>query len=276
MHQRRARAARRRLAVGAADRPRERGRPAAHAPGWRFFERAALVQLAASCSAKPSGERRVARLPSEGGKPSRYGVVETAFVSVTRAAALVLGIVACAGWLRLTAQSQPSPWGGPAPAIGASDPDVARGERLYREGVGANGEPVPAIVQGDLRVLSTSMPCLNCHRRSGWGSSEGSLTVPSVTGATIFNPVTLGNRQMGVRTTGAGTRPGYDDRTLARAIRYGIDAAGRPLAPTMPRYALGEADQRALASVLAHTVRDTTPGGDGHHTARSHDHVAGA
>jgi hypothetical protein len=131
------------------------------------------------------------------------------------------------------------------------------GERLYRLGIGVNGEPISATVQGDLPVRSTDVRCVNCHRRSGLGSFEGSVTVPPVAGPVLFAPVTLGPPQMGfVRTTGAGTRPAYDESTLARALRDGIDPAGRSLSPTMPRYAVGDADVAALSAYL----RSFSPG----------------
>ena len=142
--------------------------------------------------------------------------------------------------------------GGPAP-IGATsaEPWRSTGERLYMQGLGTDGTAVPAIVQGDLRVTSTDMPCANCHRRSGWAGAEGTVTVPPVTGAALYAPVTRGRDLMGtLRTEGEGTRPAYDDVTLLRAIRDGIDAAGRTLSPTMPRYALGAADGAALVAHL--------------------------
>ena len=78
---------------------------------------------------------------------------------------------------------------------------------------------------------------MNCHRRSGWGTVEGQVTTPPIAGSWLFNPATLGAAQMTVRTTGPGTRPAYDDPSLGRALRDGVDPAGRALSPTMPRYA---------------------------------------
>lgn len=125
------------------------------------------------------------------------------------------------------------------------------GERFYLTGEGPDGGPVSAVVQGDLEVRSTDMPCANCHRRSGWAGAEGSVAVPPVAGPVLFAPVTQGGREMGmVRTTGQGTRPAYDESTLLRAIRHGVDAGGRVLSATMPRYALSEAGGAALVSYL--------------------------
>jgi len=135
-------------------------------------------------------------------------------------------------------------------ALSAGTPQVSPGERFFRSGVAADGRPVRATVMGDIDVPSTTMPCLNCHRRSGWGTVEGPVTTPPVVGPVLFEPRTLGNEQVGVRSEGPGTRPAYDSRTLLRAIREGIDASGRRLSTTMPRYVLSDPDGESLVAYL--------------------------
>jgi hypothetical protein len=135
------------------------------------------------------------------------------------------------------------------------------GERFYLTGLGASGRVATAVVQGDLRVTSAEMPCAGCHRRSGWAGSEGTLTVAPVAAPALFAPVTRGSRELGaVRTSGAGTRPAYTDETLLRAVREGIDAGGRPLAPAMPRYALGDEDASSLVEHLRSLSAAPPPG----------------
>ena len=48
---------------------------------------------------------------------------------------------------------------------------------------------------------------------------------------------------------GSRPRPAYDDASLARSIREGIDVTGRVMDAAMPRYAL---DAAALASLTAY------------------------
>jgi len=130
-------------------------------------------------------------------------------------------------------------------------------------GFSVAGTPIDATLQGDVHVKSTEMACVNCHRRSGMGTAEGPLVVPPIVASTLFSPVTLGAPQIGpVRTAGPGTREAYTDETLVRAVRDGIGASGRPLSPTMPRYALGEADGKALAAFLRGLGEGVPPGVD--------------
>jgi cytochrome oxidase Cu insertion factor (SCO1/SenC/PrrC family) len=127
----------------------------------------------------------------------------------------------------------------------------AAGERFYREGRSITGTEVRAIVQGDLEVDSARMPCENCHRRSGWGTSEGPVTVPAIVGDVLFNAITRGAKEFGpVRASGPGTRPAYTEASLLKALREGIDPAGRRLSATMPRYAIGDTDGAALITYM--------------------------
>lgn len=182
-----------------------------------------------------------------------------------RPAALGLGIALCGAWGVLAAGSVTA--GGTSAAhlsrssdVRSSPAGTTPGERFYRTGIGPGGNAVAVTVQGDLRLRSTDMPCVNCHRRSGWGTTEGPVTAPPIVGRVLFSPVTLGNPQMGVRTTGPGTRPAYDAPALLRALRDGIDPAGRPLSGTMPRYTVTEGDAASLGTYLG-TLNGTPPPG---------------
>jgi len=151
--------------------------------------------------------------------------------------------------------TSPSP-----PGASIAGTAAALGERLYRKGLGAAGSPIMATAQQDLEVPATILPCINCHRRSGWGTTEGKLTTPPVVGPILFAPITLGNPQIGIRTTGPGTRPAYDATSLVRAVRSGIGADGRALLPTMPRYSLSTADADALVAYLRTLGAEPAPG----------------
>jgi len=158
------------------------------------------------------------------------------------------------------------------------DGDAALGRRLYMEGVGANGEAVRALVQGDLDVDGRQINCASCHRASGMGSSEGGAYVPPITAGRLFSARELGRDLRNDRfkeyykeaqpTSFAEDlrkprlRPAYDARSLAKAIREGVDPKGRELSPTMPRYALSDGDMANLLAFLTTLSPDWDPGVD--------------
>lgn len=130
-----------------------------------------------------------------------------------------------------------------------ADPLTKIGERIYREGIGPNGEAVEAIVQGDLSMLGTEFTCVSCHMRAGLGSLEGGVITTPTTGKRLYSPyngvadlpmVNLGRiRKL---TAAPPPRPAYTEAGVAMAIRTGVDPNGRELDPIMPRYNIeGEA-----------------------------------
>lgn len=138
---------------------------------------------------------------------------------------------------------------------------VAVGKRMYREGVLPSGKPMLARVQGDVPLAGTQVACVSCHRRSGLGATEGQTLVPAVSSTWLFQPREIGRREFyAIRREGPGTRPAYSDQTLARAIREGIDAAGRQMDPLMPRYELGGEEVAALIAYLKSLSSAPDPG----------------
>jgi mono/diheme cytochrome c family protein len=145
----------------------------------------------------------------------------------------------------------------------SAKPDAELGERIYREGILPDGRTVRASVQGDIEVEGTQLNCAGCHRRSGFGSTEGAAFVPAVTGAALYgereqNGADLFRRlfqedqpaRFRARVREPHPRPAYADATLAVALRDGKDPAGRELDPLMPRYRLSDEDVGHLAAYL--------------------------
>lgn len=133
------------------------------------------------------------------------------------------------------------------PASAAAMDSESAGRRLYREGLGRDGSPVTAVVQGDVSVTGRMLACVNCHRRSGLGTSEGGQRTPAITAPALFEPAAP--NLSGLRDS----RAVYTDDTLARAITAGVAADGRSLSPLMPRYRLDASESRALTAYL-HTL----------------------
>lgn len=161
--------------------------------------------------------------------------------------------------------------GGPLP-----EGDPALGERLYMEGVTAAGEPVKAVTKGDIPVSGRQFSCVNCHRPSGFGSSEGGVYVPPITGPSLFNPTRFnrGKRnerfkemfkedqppEFWSRVRQARARPAYTPESLAKVLRQGVDPEGRELDSIMPRYRLSDRDVANLVAFLRSLSAEHSPG----------------
>lgn len=146
------------------------------------------------------------------------------------------------------------------------------GKMIYEEGRLPDGSPVRAQLLGG-EIQGRRAACATCHRRSGYGTSEGELDVPSVTGALLFAP--LDERRVDLmsalyetplsRTALAKARmprlrPAYDHETLAQAITTGVDASGRRLHGGMPRYQLNGDALNSLITFLDGLGRDPASG----------------
>jgi hypothetical protein len=141
------------------------------------------------------------------------------------------------------------------PALSADRVDVGR--RLYREGIGFDGEPVTATVQGDVPVTGAQLACAGCHKRSGLGASEGGARALVVTAPVLFGP------QSARPATLLPGRPPYTNETLQRAIGAGRASDGRKLDALMPRYRLSKSDMSALTAYLRVLGTGTDPGVSG-------------
>ena len=128
-------------------------------------------------------------------------------------------------------------------------PGQDAGERMYRGGILTSGDPMTALVGGDIPIVGTQFSCENCHGRSGMGAAEGPYVVPPVAGQFLFAP------------SPQPQRPAYDRQSLAVLLRDGMTPSGRMLSPElMPRYVLGDDDVDALADYLGDLSSGNSPG----------------
>ncbi len=140
------------------------------------------------------------------------------------------------------------------------------GEQMYREGKLPSGEPMEALVQGDIPVDSTIFSCVSCHLRSGLGSVEGRVVTYPIDGITLYKPMTkawnmrwVGDSRFARSVTGD-LRPAYDDETLAAAIRGGVSSNGKMLNSVMPRYLLTDREMKILIFYLRNLSVNPSPG----------------
>ena len=146
--------------------------------------------------------------------------------------------------------------------LGVAHASPTAGETLYRRGLLPSGEPVRAVREAGASMQGTDAACLNCHRRSGLGSSEGRITIPPISGPYLFVPQGKSLEQLGipfVDTARINHEP-YTDTTLARAIREGLGASGRPLNYLMPRYQIDDAAMGELIAYLKGMTVAPAPG----------------
>lgn len=141
------------------------------------------------------------------------------------------------------------------------------GENMYRNGILPSGEPVQAVVQGDIPVAGTMFTCANCHMRSGVGSIEGTIITPPTHAADLYRPRHPGARhgelQEQRRPAAFITphdRPAYTDASLGHVLASGIDPAGDVLDPIMPRYLLEPRDMAIMVYYLKHLSAEFSPG----------------
>ncbi len=133
---------------------------------------------------------------------------------------------------------------------------------MYRRGVLPGGQPLTAKREPDLKVSGLDAACVNCHRRSGLGEIEGRISIPPITGPYLFHPRASDQDDFDLPFVDAmrPDRDPYTDTGLARAIREGVGAGGRPLNYLMPRYNLNDADMAALIGYLKVMMPAKTPG----------------
>lgn len=154
-------------------------------------------------------------------------------------------------------------------------PDITLGERLYQRGIISNGDALQGITQHDIAFSDAQFNCAQCHRHSGFGSSEGGNYVLPVTGNILFSPRTFDRADLfnklfkesqgklfWARMRSAYQRPAYTDESLAYAIREGVDPAGRKLNSLMPRYQLNDTDMASLIAYLHQLSNHNDPGVD--------------
>ena len=125
------------------------------------------------------------------------------------------------------------------------------------------GEPLTALGAVQVRLSGKDAACATCHRRSGYGTTEGPFTIRPITGPALRQEEEVAVHSPRIKARlGTRVRPPYTDALIARALRSGVDAAGVPLDRVMPRYALSEPELSALAAYIFTLSAQPSPGVD--------------
>jgi cytochrome c553 len=139
------------------------------------------------------------------------------------------------------------------------------GQRLYLEGVRADGTPLTGVRQlgqsAPASAMGAQAACVQCHRRSGLGAVEGDILISPITGRALFNQggvaAVMDTRSKKYLST---AHEPYTTETLGRALREGRHVGGRDLHTLMPRYLLSDAEVLQVEAYLNTLSPTWSPG----------------
>jgi cytochrome c553 len=145
---------------------------------------------------------------------------------------------------------------------------IRLGERMYRNGVLPSGKVMDTFSPSSAEASSTAFTCSSCHLRAGLGSVEGVVITPPAVGSKLYKPYDrlpvpdlATDRSAGYSyAKTVAQRPAYNRESLARAIRTGVDPAGRVFNDVMPRYQLEDRDMAILIAYLEDLSSKPSPG----------------
>jgi len=138
-------------------------------------------------------------------------------------------------------------------AIDINKESILAGKNIYLYGKLSSGENVVATTIGDVELAGELAACVNCHRHSGLGSSEGSTIAPAITGEILFSEQKMKAHRYRPTSNQAAyalDRPAYTKSALKKTLVSGVDINGKPLDRLMPLYALSENDYEHLYTYL--------------------------
>lgn len=134
----------------------------------------------------------------------------------------------------------------------------SEGESIYMKGVDLQGRTINTM----LNDMASDVPlgCVNCHRESGFGSSESGQTFPPVSWFFLGKnqPEDNSSRFYHIQNK----RPAYTAETLHRVLTTGISSKGVPVDSLMPRYALTRAQSDQILEYLKTLYKNQDKGVD--------------
>jgi cytochrome c oxidase subunit II len=118
----------------------------------------------------------------------------------------------------------------------------SNGEIIYSTGFNSDGEQIP-FAGGPRWLYRHGGGCADCHGRQGRG---GRVVMMSTIEAPNIQYGHLVEEEHGEGEE----HPPYTEELIKRAITEGLDPAGRPLDPIMPRWQLSDQDLDDLVDYL--------------------------
>jgi ABC-type branched-subunit amino acid transport system substrate-binding protein len=128
------------------------------------------------------------------------------------------------------------------------------GKQIYLEGTSPTGGEITAIVGTEgVSLPASAVPCAGCHGTDGLGRPEGGVIPPDIRWSEltkVYGHVHEGGRK----------HPAFDDSSLARLIRTGLDPASNQLDKSMPLYNMSVEDMDSLVAYIRFLETDWDPG----------------
>lgn len=133
---------------------------------------------------------------------------------------------------------------------GTADAFASNGERIYFTGSSRSGGTISYEQGPGGGMMAGMLACADCHGPEGRGGRVRmmmqSFEAPDIRWETLTAEEGDHQHEEGEQHQ----HPPYSPETLGRAIAEGIDSAGEPLDPVMPRWQMSEQDLADLIAFL--------------------------
>ena len=142
------------------------------------------------------------------------------------------------------------------PVLVEAGPNTAQswGKQIYLQGTSPTGGEITANVGTEgVSLPASAVPCASCHGTDGIGRPEGGVQPPDIRWSEltkVYGHVHENGRK----------HPAFDENSLARVLRTGLDPASNQLDPSMPLYTMSVEDMDSLVAYLRYLETDWDPG----------------
>ena len=148
-----------------------------------------------------------------------------------------------------------------APVDNNSPSLIEIGRRIYQDGVVESGEELRGVSAAKVTFSGKQAACMRCHRKSGFGTSEGTNIIAPITGEFLFPTIRAElspdveiskkvQRQQRALSWLGDPPVTYSQSMFSRALSEGINSAGQSMDLLMPRYALSDKEVAGLTAYL--------------------------
>jgi len=135
----------------------------------------------------------------------------------------------------------------PCPALATEAVNAEYGQRLFLGAEALRGR----IAGHSADIPTTASRCANCHLAPGSRSTAGPSTSPSA----AFGPDLTAESLTQARNRRGGPPSRYDQKSLCKVLRTGIDPVHILIPTAMPRYAASDLECAALWGYLSRPAR---------------------